>query len=180
MTMWILAILGMTLTASAAASVAELAVGGQLPALKGEFLSGRTAVLPLAASGRVALLMLGFSYDSRFQVEAWAKRFRQDFGTKSGVTFFEIPLIGGMARMGKWFIDSGMRRGTPKADYDNVITVYGGTDAWKQRVGFDDPKAAYLILIDQNGRVVWRSAGSLDEQRYSALSSEVSRLLFAN
>ena len=180
MTMWILAILGVVLTASAAAPVAELAVGDQLPPLKGEFLSGRTAVLPQAASGRVALLMLGFTYDSRFQVEAWEKRFRQDFGTKSGVTFFEIPMIGGMARMGKWFIDSGMRRGTPKADHENVITVYGGTNAWKQRVGLNDPKAAYLLLIDQHGRVAWRGAGSLDEQRYRALSSEVSRLLSAN
>src|SRR5579872_7401053 len=161
MTMWILAILGAALTASAAAPVAELAVGDQLPPLKGEFLSGRTAVLPQAASGCVTVLMLGFTYDSRFQVEAWAKRFRQDFGAQSGVTFFEIPMIGGMARMGKWFIDSGMRRGTPEADHENVITVYGGTDAWKQRVGFQDPKAAYLILIDQRGRVAWRSAGSL-------------------
>ena len=180
MTMWILAILGVALTASAAAPVVELAVGDQLPPLKGGFLSGRTAVLPQAASGRVALLMLGFTYDSRFQVEAWAKRFRQDFGTKSGVTVFEIPMISGMARMGKRFIDSGMRRGTPKADHENVITVYGGADAWKQRVGFKDSKAAYLILIDQHGRVAWRSTGSLEEQRYSALSSEVSRLLSAN
>ena len=180
MIMWILAILGVALTASAAAPVAELAVGDQLPHLKGEFLSGRTAVLPQAASGRVALLLLGFTYDSRFQVEGWAKRFRQDFGTTPGVTFFEVPMIGGMARMGRWFIDSGMRRGTPKADHENVITVYGGTDAWKQRTGFNDPKSAYLILIDQHGRVAWRSAGSLDEQRYSALSSEVMRLLSAN
>ncbi len=180
MTMWILAILAAALTASAAAPVVELAIGEQLPPLKGEFLTGRTAVLPQAASGRVALLMLGFTYDSRFQVETWAKRFRQDFGTNPGITFFEIPMIGGMARMGKWFIDSGMRRGTPKADHENVITVYGGTDAWKQRVGLNDPRAAYLILIDQQGRVAWRSAGSLDEQRFSALSSEVSRLLSAN
>ena len=113
MTMWVLALLGLSLTVSAAAPVAELAVGGQLPPLRGEFRSGCTAVLPQAASGRVALLMLGFTYDSRFSVEAWAKRFRQDFGTKPGVTFFEIPMIGGVARMGKWFIDSGMRRGTP-------------------------------------------------------------------
>jgi hypothetical protein len=180
MTMWVLALLWAAFTASAAAPVVEMTVGDQLPPLRGKFLSGRTAALPQAASGRVALLMLGFTYDSRFQVEAWAKRFRQDFGTKPGVTFFEIPMIGGMARMGKWFVDSGMRRGTPKVDHENVITVYGGTDAWKQRVGFNDPKAAYLILIDQHSRVAWRSAGSLDEQRYSTLSSEVSRLLSAN
>jgi hypothetical protein len=71
---------------------------------------GRVPEYLEASEVRVALLMLGFTYDSRFQVEAWAKRFRQDFGTKPGVTFFEIPMIGGMARMGKWFIDSGMRR----------------------------------------------------------------------
>lgn len=180
MTMWVLGLLGAALTASAARPITGLAVGDQLPSLRGEFLSGRTAVLPQAASGRVALLMLGFTYDSRFQVEAWAKRFRQDFGAEPRVTFFEIPMIGGLARMGKWFIDGGMRRGTPKADYENVITVYGGTDAWKQQGGLNDPKAAYLILIDQHGRVAWRSAGSLDEQRYSTLSSEVSRLLSAN
>jgi hypothetical protein len=58
-----------------------------------------------------------------------------------------------------------------------VITVYGGTDAWKQRVGFRDSRAAYLILIDQNGNVVWLHAGDPDESPYRALSSEVSRLL---
>jgi hypothetical protein len=144
----IFSMLGVALMASATAPVVELAIGDQLPPLKGEFLSGRTAVLPHAASGRVGLLMLGFTYDSRFQVEAWAKRFRQDFGAKPAFTFFEIPMIGGMARMGKWFIDSGMRRGTPKTDHENVITVYGGTDDWKLRVGLNDPKAACLVLID--------------------------------
>ena len=51
-------------------------VGDLLPTLRGEFLTGRTAVLPQAAAGRVALLLLGFSYDSRFAVEAWARQFR--------------------------------------------------------------------------------------------------------
>ena len=147
------------LNASAATPFTEIAIGDQLPPLRGEFLTGRTAVLPQAASGRVALLLLGFTYDSRFLVEAWAKRFRQDFGGEPRVTFFEIPMIGGLATLGKWFIDSGMRRGTPKSDHENVITVYGGTDAWKQRVGFRDPKVPYLILIDQKGKVVWRYAG---------------------
>ena len=139
--MWrTLGLIAALFSASGTAPVAGLVVGEQLPLLRGEFLTGRTAALPQAASGLAALLMLGFTYDSRFQVENWATRFRQDFGAESGVTFFEIPMIGGLATMGKWFIDSGMRRGTPKADQENVITVYGGQDPWKQRVGFRDPK----------------------------------------
>ncbi len=147
--------------------------------LRGEYLTGRDAVLPQDAAGRVALLMLGFTYDSRFQVEAWAKRFRLDFGSESRVTFFEIPMIGGLAKLGKWFIDGGMRRGTPQADRENVITVYSGSEVWKRRVGFRDPKSAYMILIDGGGKVIWHYAGSLDETPYRALSSEVSRLLAA-
>ncbi len=154
-----------------------LAVGDVLPALKGEYLTGRTAVLPGAASGRVALLLLGFSYDSRLAVEAWTKRFRARFGKEPKVTFYEIPMIGGMARMGKWFIDGGMRRGTPKADHENVITVYGGTDSWKERLGFKDSKAAHVILLDQSGHVVFLRAGGFDESAFEELSGHVARLL---
>jgi hypothetical protein len=152
-------------------------VGEPLPALQGEFLNGRAAILPQAASGRVALLLLGFTYESRFAVEAWAGRFRLDFGGDSRVTFYEIPMIGGLARLGKWFIDSGMRRGTPQADYENVITVYGGTEAWKRRVEFADPNAAYLVLLGPDGRVVRRLSGGFGEGPYQALRSEVVRLL---
>ena len=163
-----------------AAPLAQIAVGDALPELRGEYLTGKNAVLPRDAAGRVALLMLGFTYDSRFQVEAWANRFRRDFGSEPRVTFFEIPMIGGLAKVGKWFIDGGMRRGTPPGDRQNVITVYSGSEDWKRRVGFDDPKNAYLILIDGGGEVVWNYAGSLDERPYGALLSEVSRLLAAN
>ena len=38
-------------------------------------------------------------------------------------------MIGGLGTLARWFIDSGMRRGTPKADQGNVITVYGGIGA---------------------------------------------------
>ena len=154
-----------------------LSPGAPMPALKGEFLTGRQALLPGVASGRVALLALGFTYDSRFAVEAWIGRFRKDFGDNPQVTFYEIPMIGGMARLGKWFIDSGMRRGTPKQDHENVITVYGGTDPWKQRLGVQSPDAAYLILLDQRGIVRWRHSGGLDEEAYKKLSSQVSALL---
>ncbi len=159
------------------AYAAGLVTGQPLPELKGEFLTGKPAVLPQAAAGRVSLLLLGFSYDSRFQVEAWSKAFRKEFGTNPKANFYEVPMIGGMARMGKWFIDSGMRKGTPKADHENVITVYGGTDPWKQRVDFTDPKGAYLILLDPSGVVAWTYSGSFTEAAYQTVSGETRKLL---
>jgi hypothetical protein len=161
----------------ATSMISILSPGQPMPVLKGEFLTGRPAVLPGAASGRVALLALGFTYDSRFAVEAWAGRFRKDFGGNPQVTFYEVPMIGGMARLGKWFIDGGMRKGTPRNDYEHVITVYGGTDPWKQRLSFRLPDAAYMMLLDQYGIVRWLHAGPFDETAYGTLSRQVAALL---
>jgi hypothetical protein len=90
-------------------------VGGRvsLPELRGEYLSGREAILPKDVCGRVALLLFGFTYQSQFAVEAWTKGFREEFGRNRRVTFYEIPMIDGMTR-----------RGTPKSDRENVITDY--------------------------------------------------------
>jgi hypothetical protein len=161
----------------ASALISTLQLGEPLPALKGEFLTGRQAQLPDAASGRVALLALGFTYNSRFPVEAWIGRFRKDFGANPQVTFYEIPMIGGMARLGKWFIDSGMRKGTPAKDQENVITVYGGVDSWKQRMGYQSLDAAYLLLLDKHGVVCWSHSGAFDEEAYKNLHAQVSGLL---
>ncbi len=170
-----MSVLPMILVASAL--IPAIQPGETLPPLRGEFLIGRQAQLPDAASGRVALLALGFTYDSRFPVEAWIGRFRKDFGSNPLVTFYEIPMIGGMARLGKWFIDSGMRKGTPAEDRENVITVYGGVDSWKQRMGYQSPDAAYLVLLDRHGVVRWCHAGSFDEQAYKDLHAQVAALV---
>ncbi len=150
---------------------APLAVGDAFPPLKAKFLTGRTALLPDAARGKAALVMMGFSYDSRFAVEAWAKAFQGEFGARQDVTFFEVPVIGGMGRLAKPFIDSGMRKGTPPALHENVITVYGNVDYWKALMGFvkQAEHAAYLALIDPDGRVRWLHRGSYTPEAMSAL-----------
>lgn len=164
-------VLAIWILTAAALSAAEFGAGTILPPLKGEYLTGRKALLPEAAKGKSALLAIGFTYDSRFAVEAWVKRFREDFGQKQAITFYEIPMIGGMARMGKWFIDSGMRSGTPKELHENVITVYGGVEPWKKRLGYKEAKDAYLILIDTEGKIRWLHHGPFDDAQYAKLAA---------
>jgi hypothetical protein len=161
---------------SALSAAMELRVGASLPELRGEYLSGRKANLPADCSGRVTLVLFGFTYESRFPVEAWTHRFRAEFGKNPEVTFYEVPMIGGMARLGKWFIDGGMRRGTPKADQENVITVYGGTAPWKQRLDVKDEDVAYLVVVDRKGNVVWTHAGPFAEDQYKVLAAQIHKL----
>jgi hypothetical protein len=154
-------------------TAAPLAVGDAFPRLEAEFLTGRKAVLPDAAAGKSALVMMGFTYDSRFDVEKWAEHVLAEYKGNEGVTFFEVPVIGGMGRMAKWFIDSGMRKGTPKELHENVITVYGGVDRWKKAMGFSKAQehSAYLALVGPDGRVQWLHRGGYSEEAFSALKA---------
>ena len=152
-----------------------LRVGGRLPVLKGQFLTGRDAVLPQASSGRIAVVAIGFTYKSRFPVEAWAQWFQTTIDPKTDVALFEVPMIGGLGTLGRWFIDRGMRKGTPVELHDHVITVYGGTGDWKHRLSFSPAHEddAYLVVVDGEGVVRWLHHGGFD----TSASDELKALL---
>jgi len=172
-----LAPLGMIVDQDSEGHIPPLSIGVRLPQLTGEFLTARQATLPDAAQGRVALLAFGFTYNSRFPVEAWCGQFRKEFGTNPRVSFFEIPMIGGLARLGRFFIDRGMKKGTPSNLQENVITVYGGVEAWKSRIGYAQPDDAYLALLDPAGIVRWTHHGAFDERTFADLRQVVTNLL---
>lgn len=157
--------------ASASTAVEPLRLGETLPVLKGEYLSGRAATLPDAGSGKATLILLGFTYASRVPVEAWGKWFRDTVGVAPDRTFFEVPMIGGMAKMGRWFIDRGMRKGTPAALHEHVITVYSNTGDWKKRLSVSslNDKEAFLVVLDRDGVVRWLHHGPFDQARAQEL-----------
>jgi hypothetical protein len=147
-------------------AVGPLQIGERLPALNGHFLTGSDAVLPQASSGRVALVAIGFTYKSRFPVEAWTDWYQTAIGARSDATFFEVPMIGGLGTLGRWFIDRGMRKGTPVELHEQVITVYGGTSDWKQWLSYsrEHENDAYLVVLDKQGVVRWLHHGAFDQR----------------
>jgi hypothetical protein len=171
-----------TATLRAGATRESLRVGDPLPELKGQFLTGRDAVLPGAASGKVALVAMGFTYQSRFPVEAWAEWYRTAIGSRPDVMFFEVPMIGGLAKLGRWFIDRGMRNGTPPELHERVITVYAGTGDWKQRLSSSPQHEddAYLVVLDSEGVVRWLHHGAFEQSRAVELRGVLTSLADAS
>jgi hypothetical protein len=159
--------------ASALAAPAPLKPGDPMPPLRAELLSGHKIALPDSVKGFVAVLFMGFTYESRHDVEAWTRRFHRDFGADSSLRWWEVPIIGGAARLARPFIDGGMRRGTPAALHDHVITLYHDAGAWKKRMECEDANVAYLLLIDREGRVIWRGHGPLSDAAYEALATKL-------
>jgi hypothetical protein len=169
----------LALPALAADRPLALKIGDPMPTLEGDLLSGKRGVLPDAFQGKTALVLLGFTYDSRFAVEAWGEWFRKQFGDRDGVTYFEVPMMGRAARLGRIFIDRGMRKGTPKEAHDHVLTVYGDTGPWKERAGFTESAEnnAYLLLVGPDGVIRWMHSGDFDEAQAASLKAALEGLL---
>lgn len=162
--------------ASVAAEVSRLRIGDRLPDLSGETLNGQAVTLPALAAGAPALLLMGFTYDARTPVEQWSAWCRKTLGP--GTVCYEMPMLGGMARLASPFIKSGMRKSTPEALRDHVVTVTSKTGDWKDRVGYtsaieDD---AFLVLIDRGGIVRWVAHGDATPERTAALQRELAAL----
>lgn len=157
---------------------APLRVGDALPVLRGQFLTGKDAVLPQTSAGTVALLAVGFTYQSRYPVEAWADWYRKTLNARKDIRLFEVPMIGGMATLGRWFIDRGMRKGTPVELHEQVITVYGGTREWKERLSYSSAHEddAYLILLDDAGVVRWLHHGVFEQMTADQLQEQLTSL----
>jgi hypothetical protein len=159
-----------------ALAITQLAPGTLLPELKGDYLTKEKAKLPADAEGQIALLALGFTYDSRHAVEDWSKKFREAFKGDGDVTFYQVPIMGGLAKLGRSFIDGGMRKGTPAEFHRNVITVYSGAKQWKQHVGYQGGDDAYLLLLDPAGKVVWTHRGQFDAGGLEKLTAVIGGL----
>jgi hypothetical protein len=57
-------------------------------------------------------------------------------------------MAGKAALIGRWFIDSGMRNGTPPELHDHVLTVHGGTGEWKTRLRYSSEREDDAYLAD--------------------------------
>lgn len=151
--------------------------GRTLPTIGGTTLGGREVLLPSDTLGRVTALVLGFSYESRFEVEKWSRAIQERFGRNPGVAFFEIPMVPGFYRLMAPMIDEGMRRRTPAEMHDRVLTVYGPVGAFRRVLAASQTSDVWAYLLDRDGRVIFQYGGPFDEGKFRELVSVAEKAL---
>ncbi len=128
-------------------------LGDKMVNATGESLDGKEYEIPKDFSGQLTLLIFGYVQDSQFDIDRWLIGLDM---TDTQVPVYEIPTIKGMfPRMFKPFIDEGMRSGIPKEIWKGVITVYEQGDDIQRFTGNQSPRNSRVMLLDENGRVIY-------------------------
>ena len=146
----------------------------QFPRLAEENLDGQQVVLPDAASGKVAVFVMGFS---KTPTEEWAKRVQSDFGKASGFALYQMPVLEAVPKMIRGMVISGIKKGVPENERANFVPVLHNEDALKKLVGFKGDDDAYIVVLDRTGKISYQTHGASVGPGYAGLNAQVRSLL---
>ena len=149
----------------------------QFPHLQEENLAGQQLVLPDAAAGKVAVLVLGFSHASSTPTGAWAKRILSDFGKTSGFELYQLAVLQAVPRMFCGMIISGIKKDVPESQRANFLPILHNEDELQKLVGFKQPDDAYVVVLDRSGKVAYQTHGGSVDSGYPEFHAKVQGLL---
>ncbi len=149
----------------------------QIPRIDGESFAEHQVVLPDAASGKVAVLIFGFTKASGTPTGAWAKKISAEFGTRAGFEVYQLPVLEDVPRLFRGMVISGIKKGVAENKRDHFVPVLHGEAELKRAVNYREPDDAYLVLLDRTGKVAQQIHGPLNDANYSRVRKEIESLL---
>jgi hypothetical protein len=149
----------------------------QLPRLQEENLAGEQVVLPDAATGKVAILVFGFTKASQNTTGAWMKRLQPDYGKSAGVVLYQLPVLEEAPRILHGMIVSGMKKGVPEGERANFIPVMHNEAELKKLVSYKEADDAYVVVLDRTGTIAFQTHSGIDASGYAELRAKVQNLL---
>jgi hypothetical protein len=148
------------------------------PTLGGTSLSGEDFTLPRDFAGRLNLVFVAFRREQQATVDTWIPHAKGLAFREPEVRFYELPTIARRYVLIRPIIEGGMRSGvTEKAARDATITLYTDTGRFRSALALPSEAQVYALLVDDAGRVRWRSEGPFTAAKGAALDVAVERLL---
>lgn len=131
---------------------------GLLPLTRGKTLSGHAVTLPEPDHAET-LIIAGFSKSSSGPVQAWWEQAQLLCHAHAQVACYRVAVLEEAPSFIHGMILSGMKRDTPPAEQDSLVSVFENESAWKQTFAFNAPDNAYLGLFDKGGKLLWHTSG---------------------
>jgi len=170
-------VLGCLLAAELAASQGIPPMPQPMPKIQGESLSGHAVVLPDSATGKVAVLIFGFSKASKGPTGDWEKKISADFASQPAFTVYQLPVLEDVPRFIRGMVISGMKKGVAENKRDHFVPILQGEAALKKLVNYKDSDDAYLVILDPDGKIPGQMHGPLTDTGYSQLRDKLNSQL---
>jgi hypothetical protein len=147
-----------------------------IPPVAGTTFAGQPLRLPEGLNGRVAVLVLGFSQTSRAPITDWGRRLAGDFYGSASVAYYEMPVLESVPRVLRGFVLGRIKDSISDRARPTFLPLLDHEAEWKKTVGFTKEDDAYVLLVDAQGGVRWRTQGPIADAAYAELKRQIAAL----
>src|ERR1700731_1483593 len=141
----------------------------RIPGVHAPSFSNEAVNLPEGLKGKVGVLVLGFSRDSREADSAWGKRLAADYRESPTVVYYEMPVLAAVPRVVRGFVVKSIKASLPASEQARFVVILENEAAWKTVTHYERPDDPYLLVVDNQGSVVWQTQGAVTDAAYAAL-----------
>ncbi len=146
----------------------------QFPTVTGANLQRKKLSLPQDFQGELNLVLIAFQQWQQTQVDTWIPFARQLEDTYPRVRYYELPTIQRLNTLARTFINEGMRAGIPDPiARERTITLYLDKNAFREALQLPGEDDIYVLLLDRQGRVMWRAEGAFTPEKGESLAAAV-------
>lgn len=164
------------LAAALAAGLAGPAAAETFPPLPVRTLSEQALQLPDDLPAMPVVIVVGFSHASRMQTRPWGDRLHEVYGARTDLRCYQVAVIEEVPRLVRGLVAARIRATLPQTLHDRFLLISEQMQAWKRLVDATQTDSAYLLLLDRERSIAWRSAGPLTEDRYAELAARIERV----
>jgi hypothetical protein len=145
---------------------------GVFPPVTAPNLEKKIMSLPQDFSGDLNLVLVAFERDQQREADSWLEAAPELFKKYPGIPCYEIPTLHKDYRLGRFFIDRGMRSGiSDTAKRAHTITLYIDKVPFEQSLKIPDEKWTAILLVNRQGNVRWRGTGLYTDIKGNSLKA---------
>lgn len=138
--------------------------------------SGDLVDLPAMLSGKLAILILGFSRGSRAQATLWGRRLPTDYFYSPDVLYFEMPVLEAVPRLLRGAILRSIKSEVSALSQPHFAPLTSDEQRWRAIVHYNRPDDAYVLLVDSSGLIQAQFQGEPTDATYQELKRRVEQL----
>jgi hypothetical protein len=143
------------------------AIGGELPATRGENLNGQQIEFPAALQGKVSVCVFGFSKIAGDRTKAWIMRLE-----KEGIGAWSVADLESAPSLVRGMIKSSMRKGTSESLRARSLVLTKDEKAWKQALDLKQADLPMVAVFDATGQIAWTYEGIVSDDAFARLKAK--------
>lgn len=148
------------------------------PTVSGFNLDRQEVEFPRDFEGDLNLLFVPFLQAQQAIVNTWIPFAQELEASFPRLAYYELPTIEEFSTLSRTLLNEGMRAGIPDPKArQRTITLYINLGKFMQATEIPGKEEVHILLVDRQGKILWRTTGNLDQEKGDSLVKIIQALL---